>query len=67
MFCFNQKNNVVLNCTHNCCFKCFYKYITDSYNKHKIPKCFICRCDIDTLEIKDSEQKKTYSRYNTSI
>ena len=53
-----KKNNVVLNCTHNCCFKCFYKYITDSYNKHKIPKCFICRCDIDTLEIKDSEQKK---------
>jgi|MDTE01.2.fsa_nt_gb hypothetical protein len=53
-----KKNNVVLNCTHNCCFKCFYKYITDSYHKRKIPKCFICRCDIDTLEIKDSEQKK---------
>jgi hypothetical protein len=53
-----KKNNVVLNCTHNCCFQCFYKYITNSYFKREIPKCFICRCDIDTLEIKDSEQKK---------
>ena len=50
-----KKNNVVLNCTHNCCFPCFYKYISNSYHKREIPKCFICRSDIDTLEIKNSD------------
>ena len=58
--CYNliKKNNVVLNCTHNCCFPCFEKFLHKSYYGHQLPICFICRNDIHSLEVKQLEHKK---------
>jgi hypothetical protein len=50
-----RKNNVVLNCTHNCCFPCFYKYIEGAYAKKDFPICFICRENIYQLDISNHE------------
>ncbi len=54
-FSYIRKNNVVLNCTHNCCFPCFERFIKRSYNNHIMPICFICRQDIISLEVKQDE------------
>lgn len=53
-----RKNNVVLNCTHNCCFECFHVYIQKAYECRDFPICFICRKNIDELEIQDEINKK---------
>ena len=53
-----KKNNVVLNCTHNCCFDCFYSYIEKAYICRDFPICFICRKDINQLDIKDEVKIK---------
>lgn len=53
-----RKNNVVLNCTHNCCFDCFHVYIEKAYDCKDFPICFICRKDIHEIEITDEINKK---------
>lgn len=55
---FIRKNNVVLNCTHNCCFDCFHIYIEKAYDCRDFPICFICRKDIHEIEITDEINKK---------
>ena len=53
-----RKNNVVLNCTHNCCFPCFYQYIYKAYEQREFPICFICRENINELDISNDENKQ---------
>lgn len=62
--CYNliRKNNVVLNCTHNCCFSCFEKFLHKSYYSYEAPICFICRGEIHSLEVKQLEHKKAIQK-----
>ena len=57
-YCYIQKNNVILSCTHNCCFDCFYIYAKKSYESRIFPICFICRKNIDELEVNNEINKQ---------